>query len=1080
MPQDLPATIGRYEIVDRIGRGGMGTVFLARDPTLERTIAIKVLAVDADNDDVRERFAREARSAARLRHPNIVTIYDVGEERGQRFIAMEYVNGESVAEIIRRRAPFTVERKVRLMQELCTGLAYAHREGVIHRDIKPANLMLSADGELKILDFGLARLQGTGDAGLTRAGVMLGTPYYMSPEQIESRSVDQRSDIFSAGLVMYELLAYQRAFSAETPVAVLHQIVSTEPPSIRQHAPDLDPEIERIVTTAIARDPDRRYQQVDVMLRALGRVGARLAADAVAEAGLAGTTPRPGAGPDRSGLPARSRSIGHERLLRQRTEGIQAALDLAQTHFDAGNFEEAIADCERALLLDLENARALSLLDRSRDALEERHATSWIASARSELARSDLETANQLVDRALQLRPGMTEGLDLKRELDRRAAETSRALERDAAARRALELAQASFAEGAFEAALRTASEALAYDPGIEAARQLKERVAEALALRQREEAASDGAARPGESTVVASAPSFAAAPAPLNEGTMIIPTAGLGLSRARPSVRLMVLQSSDPDIANGSFELDESFEIGREARDLRSSDLTWSRRHALIEYKDRGYTIRDLGSSGGTFVNGRRVRANAPEPLFFGARITIGSSVLTFSPATDTRLPDLTGSEVAGRYILERLLRTSSKGAVYAARQKALPLRHALKLLSPDLLGYAGYLERFAREAEVASDLHHPHICPVQDYGETTLIRPDKPTISTVYLCLRLMHGGNLADRLDRPEPIALPDVARWIDRLGDALAYAHRREVVHGDIKPAAIVFDDPDSPNPYLTDFAIGQPREGDSSPGIIGTPACMAPEQWDGAPASPASDQFGLAVLAYLMVTGVRPFEGQDHPEIRRRNFARGPLPADEEAQQHGREGVRPAVARVLARALARKPDERYPSVSQFAQEFVGALTGAGTDRDADAAPRVFLSYHRAGGAGLPLFIVTRLRDKHGIDVFIDVQRIDGAVKFPDRLVREMRGSDVFVCLLGPATLESRWVRHEIGLACEQRKPMIPVFHEDYVLPDAAGIPEVDELLSFDGIRLMDQQNLYVEEGIDNLAKRIKDTLAQGRR
>ena len=936
--------------------------------------------------------------------------------------------------------------------------------------------MLSAEGDIKILDFGLARLSGTGDAGMTQMGSMLGTPHYMSPEQIQSQTVDQRSDIFSAGLVMYELLTYQKAFSADNPIAVIHKILSTDAPSIRQHLPEVDIDLERIVATAVERDPDRRYQHADLILRDLERVKARLE-DRAADSTLVASEAREPSSGDRSKRPQSGRTSDYDAVLRRRAHQIQALVDRAQAHFDAGEFEQAITACESALVIDPAESRVLALLDRAADALEERHVAEWIATAQTELSRGSLEAAGQLLERALQLRPGMLEALELKRTLDLNAAESIRTLERDATRRRALELAQASFAEGAFEAALRAASEALAYDQTNQIALALKKEVTEALAARERQTVAKIENTGYGEVTVIGSAPTSSVATPPLDDRTMLMPasTSAAGEIHSRPNVRLIVLQSNDVGLANESFDVGEMFEIGREGRDLRSSDLTWSRRHASIEYSDRGYAIKDLGSSAGTFVNGRRLRPNVPEPLFFGARITIGSSVLTFSPSSDTKLPDLTGTEVAGRYILERLLRTSSKGAVYAARHKTLPLRHALKFLAPDLLVYPGYRERFKREAEVATELHHPHICDVQDYGETTLVRPGKPAINTVYLCLRLMDGGNLADRLDGPEPIALADIARWIDKLGDALAYAHRRNMVHGDIKPTAIVFDNVDSANPYLSDFAIGQPREGDSSPGVIGTPAYMAPEQWDGAPSTPATDQFGLAVLAYFMVTSLRPFEGQDHPEIRRRNFARGPLPAHQEAHQHGREGVRPALSRVLARGLAFNPAERYPGVANFAAEFVEALTGSRPDRDPTANPRAFLSYHRAGGAGLPLFIVSQLRDKHGIDVFLDVQRIDGAVKFPDRLTREMQKSDVFVCLLGPKTLESHWVRHEIQLASEQHKPMIPVFHEDYVLPVTTGTAEIDELLTFDGIRLMDQQNLYVEEGVAKLAKRIKDTL-----
>ena len=171
-----PTTIGRYEVVQRLGQGGMGTVFLARDPHLERTLAIKVLSVDRndEDDELRGRFAREARSAAALKHPNIVTIYDIGEDGGRAFIAMEYVSGESLAGLIRRRAEMTVQRKVRLMQQLCAGLAYAHKAGLIHRDIKPSNIIF-VRGQTKLADIGLV-------TGINDAKSFVGTEGYIAPE----------------------------------------------------------------------------------------------------------------------------------------------------------------------------------------------------------------------------------------------------------------------------------------------------------------------------------------------------------------------------------------------------------------------------------------------------------------------------------------------------------------------------------------------------------------------------------------------------------------------------------------------------------------------------------------------------------------------------------------------------------------------------------------------------------------------------------------------------------------------------------------------------------------------------------
>ena len=221
----LPQAIDRYRVRERLGQGGMGALFLALDPAIDRLVAIKVLRVD--NPDVRERFQREARLAARLQHPNIVTVYDVGEHDGQPFIAMEYIPGETLAELIRRRAPLDTRQRVELVIEICSGLAFAHKHGIVHRDIKPANLILSRDSNiLKILDFGIAR---AGESGLTQVGMVIGTPNYMSPEQVRGDAIDHRSDIFAVGLVLYELLVYRQAFEAETQPAVLMKILSDQP-----------------------------------------------------------------------------------------------------------------------------------------------------------------------------------------------------------------------------------------------------------------------------------------------------------------------------------------------------------------------------------------------------------------------------------------------------------------------------------------------------------------------------------------------------------------------------------------------------------------------------------------------------------------------------------------------------------------------------------------------------------------------------------------------------------------------------------------------------------------------------------
>lgn len=265
MTSAIPARIGRYEIVGRLGAGGMGVVYLGQDPLLRRTVAIKVLPRD-DDSELRDRFLREARSVAALRHPNIVTIYDIGEEQGRLFIAMERIEGESMADTIGRATDISIERKLQLMIELCAALGYAHRNGIIHRDIKPGNLMICSDGTLKVLDFGLARLAVAGaETALTRSGELVGTPNYMSPEQIKGEPLDQRSDIFSVGLVMYEWLSYRRAYNSESIHTLLHDIIYNDPPPLRTRMPAIDPALDAAVEKALKKDPALRYQTLDVL-----------------------------------------------------------------------------------------------------------------------------------------------------------------------------------------------------------------------------------------------------------------------------------------------------------------------------------------------------------------------------------------------------------------------------------------------------------------------------------------------------------------------------------------------------------------------------------------------------------------------------------------------------------------------------------------------------------------------------------------------------------------------------------------------------------------------------------------------
>jgi eukaryotic-like serine/threonine-protein kinase len=478
--------------VDRIGAGGMGILYLARDPVLERTVAIKVMS--AQSQELVERFAREARSAAGLMHHNIVTIYDVGDDQGRPFIAMEYVDGETLAEAIRRKAPFGVSRKIDLMLELCSGLGYAHQTGIIHRDVKPANLMITSGGALKILDFGLARLAMDATmGGLTLTGAVLGTPHYMSPEQIEGHRVDHRSDIFAVGLVFYELLTYRKAYPGDSPHSVLHKILQTDPEPMVELRGGVAPELEQVMRRAIAKNADQRYQQLATLADDLTRIRSRLRTSADESTVHVERSDSSGARRDEHGPPKSARTPGAKQIpnldaiARRRTAQIDGHLAQAQKDLEAGRLEAAIEECERAVLLDANHSGALTLLQRAHRGLEDRQIRAWLDEAETNLSHSALSAAAALIDKALALRPESPEAQHLHRTLQDRRREQERVRERARAARAALERARASLRDGALESAARSAAEALAHEPGNEEARTLKRQATDALEQRQRQ-----------------------------------------------------------------------------------------------------------------------------------------------------------------------------------------------------------------------------------------------------------------------------------------------------------------------------------------------------------------------------------------------------------------------------------------------------------------------------------------------------------------------------------------------------------------------------------------------------------------
>ncbi|MFQ6038545.1 MAG: protein kinase [Candidatus Aminicenantales bacterium] len=266
--------IGKYRVIGVLGKGAMGIVYKALDPDIDRVVAVKTIRFDlvseeTDRDDLMTRFIREAQAAGRLVHSNIITVYDVGREEDMTYIVMQYVEGRSLQKWIASGKHFTLEEILHLMLQLCDALEYAHKNGIIHRDIKPANILLDESGKPYIVDFGVARMEMS---TITQTGTAIGTPSYMSPEQVRGQKIDSRSDIFSLGVILYELLTGQKPFKGESITTVIYKIINEEAPPPCQVKKDLPREFEGIIRLALAKDPDNRYRSCAELARDLRKL----------------------------------------------------------------------------------------------------------------------------------------------------------------------------------------------------------------------------------------------------------------------------------------------------------------------------------------------------------------------------------------------------------------------------------------------------------------------------------------------------------------------------------------------------------------------------------------------------------------------------------------------------------------------------------------------------------------------------------------------------------------------------------------------------------------------------------------
>ncbi len=487
--------IGRYEIQRKLARGGMGTVYVAHDPILGRMVALKVFVGDLDVPDAAERFAREARAAASLNHTNIVTIYDFGDVESQPYIVMEYIQGETMAEIIRRRTPVPVSEKVRWLEELCSGVASAHKMDVIHRDIKPGNLMIDRSGRLKILDFGIAKIVNSLGNSMT---AVIGTPGYMAPEQLLGQRVDARTDVFAIGAVAFELITYEEAFQGDSFTSITHRIINENVRHIADVVPDVPPELCALVEQSLQKDPADRFQDAESLRVALSRVRRRIETTTDFDASDAPTIISPITIPVRrigTGTSEKAAAAGvrtaemtpppdpvadREAVARARALKIEASLQRGEACLQNGELEKAAAACREVRELEPTHAGAVALDQRIAAALARQRAAALLADARAELDRGALTRCKSLLDEARQLDP-QSKDTRLERDLRLARVEEERKRQRTETANRTAAAARAALERGDMETALACAREALSLNPEVGDAREIETEALRAL-----------------------------------------------------------------------------------------------------------------------------------------------------------------------------------------------------------------------------------------------------------------------------------------------------------------------------------------------------------------------------------------------------------------------------------------------------------------------------------------------------------------------------------------------------------------------------------------------------------------------
>jgi serine/threonine protein kinase len=1006
-----PPRIGKYAIEEELGTG-MGTVYLARDEILGRRVVIKVLH-NLTDPEAKARFLEEARAPSMLNHPNVVQIYDWGEDNGRPYIVMEWLQGTDLKQAVEAGRLPNLHQKLVVVLQLAKALEHIHAHGIVHRDIKPQNVILDAQGQVKLIDFGISKRE---DFSRTQSGVALGTPYYMAPEQLRGGRADSRVDIYSFGVLLYELVTGSKPFGGDTVAEIFQHILNDPLDLATPRRAGVPEDLVGLIESCTKKDPAERIPNFGLVAASIERL-----------IEMDNRIVPVGKAPD-------VRSIAHAKPDRWIFNDLQPRAIISVAVAVIGTmflFIVGMNVAPRATLFLLAAAVVAVI------------AATLAGRVRSEAGRVRSEISRDHSDAPTDLPPQQMTA--------------------------AVKLAAAGHPPRIMVSRPPAAGAAPARSPA-------KDSALPASIYRQSTGAFVTTPPPAGPDEVTQIRPQLQ--PDGEMTGTFQIArdsgsAAESGKPSAVPDVALVITNSTNTVFLGKRYKLHQfPITIGRDTADVQIPfDNAISRLHAEIGFVNGGFTIRDLGSSNGTFVNGRHLQ-QAPEPLLFGAHILLGTNTeLTFVPDEIEELPDLKDEIVGKRYRLTERLFTSAKSVTYKAEDTKLPQSVVIKILSPRLMQHPGYSGQFEREVNLACRLRHPNLNRVLDYGETELTNVQG---ATLYICMEFMAGGSLSRRLAANQAFPLDRIATWLDRLADGIDYIHSQNVIHGGIKPSAVFFDAHD--NPYLTDFALATADGDEGYRTIFGAPAFLAPEQWDGRKLLPATDQYSLSVLTYLLVTGARPYEGQEHPDVRKRNFIRGPVPAHEMAAQNQRAPVPQSISNILMRGMANNPEERFPAVRDFAKAFRLALTGP--IHPETARPYVFISYHRATGSAWALLFKNELERQYGCDVFVDSEQRDTVGQFPQKLQKNIERCDVFVCLLGENTLASAWVNREIEAALAAAKPMIPVLQESFQIPgnlDQLPVP-VRELLLFDGVKLLDRQNLFVNATIKSLGDAIQQLVS----